>query len=211
MTDLPAPLVLLVAYVAGSVPFSYVAGRMVAGVDLRDVDTGTVSGTNLYKVAGFAPLAAAGVLDVLKGAVGPLLAGDRPAVAAAAVALAVAGHDWSPFLGFAGGRGISPAMGGLAVTAWPAAVLLIGGLAAGKLVGQTGLVSFLAQAAIVPVLAAVGGNVLAGALVVTVLWVKRLVGNAAPTPRTPRVYASRLLFDHDDGLRAAAGRGEDRP
>ncbi|MBM3693235.1 MAG: hypothetical protein FJW77_08100 [Actinobacteria bacterium] len=39
---------------------------------------GTVSGTALYRVAGFPALSVAGILDVAKGAVGPVLAGGRP-------------------------------------------------------------------------------------------------------------------------------------
>jgi glycerol-3-phosphate acyltransferase PlsY len=53
-------MVLASAYLAGSVPFSGLAARLVAGVDLRDHGTGTVSGTGLYEVAGFVPLALAG-------------------------------------------------------------------------------------------------------------------------------------------------------
>src|SRR5690242_15366317 len=141
--------VLLASFAAGSVPFANIASRARAGVDLRDVDNGTVSGTNLFRVAGFGPLAAAGVCDVAKGAVGPLLAGpDRPVLAAAAAGAAVAGHNWSPFLSGAGGRGISPAIGALAVTAWPGSAVLLGGLAAGRVVRQTALASFVADVAL---------------------------------------------------------------
>ena len=90
--------ILLLSFVGGSVPFSNIAARFVSGVDLREIGGGTVSGTALYRVAGFWPLAVAGILDVTKGAVGPLLAGDRTAVAASPGALAVVGHNWSPFL-----------------------------------------------------------------------------------------------------------------
>src|SRR5689334_12362483 len=98
-------LVLAVSFVAGSIPFSNFAARLSRGVDLRSVGTGTVSGTSLFRVAGFPALAAAGVLDVGKGALGPALAGgDRAALAAVAGGLAVVGHNWSPFLRGAGGR-----------------------------------------------------------------------------------------------------------
>src|SRR5215207_11681746 len=66
--------ILVLSFVAGAIPFSYVAGRRARGVDLRRVGTGTVSGTSLYRVAGFGPMAAAGILDVAKGAAGPALA-----------------------------------------------------------------------------------------------------------------------------------------
>ena len=75
----PPAVVVASSYLAGAVPFSNLTARRTRGVDLRDVGNGTVSGTALYQVAGFGPLALGGVLDVAKGAVGPLLAGrDRP-------------------------------------------------------------------------------------------------------------------------------------
>ena len=67
--------VLAAAYIAGAIPFSNLMARRRRGVDLRSVGSGTVSGTSLYQVAGFGALAAAGVCDVAKGSVGPLLAG----------------------------------------------------------------------------------------------------------------------------------------
>jgi glycerol-3-phosphate acyltransferase PlsY len=197
----PAPLVLVIAFVIGAIPFSNIAARMTRGVDLRTVDTGTVSGTGLYKVAGFGPLAMAGVLDVGKGAVGPLLAGhDRPVLAALAGGLAVVGHDWSPFLSGAGGRGISTAMGALLVTAWPGSVLLLAGMALGRLVDQAGLGSFVADVLLVPFLATTMGATaaLAGAAVVVPMLLKRIVGNAPPTEPGARAYTRRLLYDCDD-------------
>jgi acyl phosphate:glycerol-3-phosphate acyltransferase len=199
---LRVPVGLAVGYLAGSTPFANLAAHLTRGVDLRQVATGTVSGTNLYRVAGFGPLAAAGVLEVGKGAVGPLLVGrGRPVPAALAAGLAVAGHNWSPFLGGAGGRGISPAIGALAVVAWPGAAVLLAGLAAGRLAGHTAPGSLVAQAALVPVLAAARGRpgALAGAAVVAPMLAKRLLGNAPPAPgaRPGRVYATRLLHDRD--------------
>ena len=196
-----APLVLAIAFFVGAIPFSNIAAHLTRGVDLRSVDSGTVSGTNLYKVAGFGPLAVAGVLDVAKGAVGPLLAGhDRPWLAALAGGLAVVGHDWSPFLGGAGGRGISTAMGALLVTAWPGAVLLLAGMALGRIVDQAGLGSFVADLALVPFLATALGAAaaLAGVAVVVPMLIKRLTGNAPATEPRRRTYARRLLFDSDD-------------
>ncbi len=199
---------LAVGYTAGSIPFSNLVARATADVDLRDVETGTVSGTSLYRVAGFLPMVVGGLLDVGKGAVGPLLAVDRPLVAALAGGLALVGHNWSPLLRGHGGRGISPAMGALAVLAWPGTVLLLAGLAFGRLAGHTGLGSFLAQAALAPLLGWwqgwYGGMVAASVLLP--LWAKRLTGNRTPERPGWRPYLSRLLFDHDEALRA-----EERP
>lgn len=196
------PTVLAASYVSGSIPFSNIAARATRGVDLRDVGTGTVSGTSLHRVAGFGPLAAAGVFEVAKGSVGPLLAGrDRPALAAAAGAAAVVGHNWSPLLGFSGGRGISPAIGALFAAAPVGGAVLLGGLALGRLAGESALGSLVADAVLVPVTAGCHGRrgAAAAAAVVVPLLVKRLAGNAPVGQRADRrqVLRNRLLFDRD--------------
>src|SRR5256884_9724355 len=129
-----AAAILVLSFAVGAIPFSYVAGRRARGVDLRRVGTGTVSGTSLYRVGGFGPVAAAGVLDVAKGAAGPglAMAAGHPALAAVAGGAAVVGHNWSPFLRGAGGRGISPPLGALLVLARPGTVRLLRGIILGK-------------------------------------------------------------------------------
>jgi glycerol-3-phosphate acyltransferase PlsY len=197
---LPGPLVLGAAWLAGSVPFSNLGARITKNVDLREVGTGTVSGTSLHEVAGFGPLAVAGVLELAKGAAGPLLAGrHRPALAAAAAGLAVAGHNWSPFLKGAGGRGISPATGALLATAPAGAAVLLGGLAAGRLAKATGLGSFVADVALVPLVRRVHGReaALAAGAVLVPIFAKRLAGNRPPADRRWATWRERLLFDRD--------------
>ena len=189
------------AYVAGAIPFSNLMARRRRGVDLRTVGSGTVSGTSLYHVAGFGALAVSGLCDIAKGAVGPALAGrDRPGLQAAACAAAVAGHNWSPFIGGAGGRGISPAIGALAAAAPAGSAILLGGMTVGRLGGETALGSLAADAVLVPVLARTDGRrgALAGAGVVATMIAKRLAGNApVPAGRRMRTYVNRLVFDRD--------------
>lgn len=195
-----AVLVGAAAFLAGAVPFSNLAARRARGVDLREVGTGTVSGSSLYDVAGFGPLALAGVCEVAKGSIGPALAGDRPVLRAVACGLAVAGHNWSPFLRGAGGRGISPAMGAFLAAAWPGTALLGAGLAVGRMMSKTALVSLVAILLLVPVLAATHGpgGALAGALVALPMLAKRLLGNAAPAAPRAAVLRNRFLYDRDD-------------
>jgi acyl phosphate:glycerol-3-phosphate acyltransferase len=191
-------LAVLLGYAAGAVPVSNLAARLLRGVDLRTVGSGTVSGTSLYRVAGFGPLAAAGLLEVGKGAVGPLAAGrDHPLAGALAGALAVTGHNWSPLLGWAGGRGFSPAIGALGVLAWPGAALLVGGLAAGRLLRATAPVAGGAALALVPLAGATHGwrGARAAALVLAPMLAKRLAGNAPAASGS--VYLTRLLYDRD--------------
>ena len=197
--------ILLLAFVVGGIPFSNLVARRWRGVDLRRTGTGTVSGTSLYRVAGFPALAFAGILDVAKGAVGPLLAGtDRPMLAAFAGGLAVAGHNWSPFLRGAGGRGIAPALGALLVNAWPGAVLLLATLTISRFFKQSGLGSFIGEIALTPVLAITSGpnGALAGAAIAVPMLLKRVMGNARPAEPSVRTYAHRLVFDHDPGAAA---------
>jgi glycerol-3-phosphate acyltransferase PlsY len=192
--------VLAVAFVAGSVPCSNIAARLSRGVDLRGVGSGTVSGTALYRVAGFPALAIAGIVDVAKGALGPALAGsDRPTLAAFAGGVAVAGHNWSPFLRWAGGRGIAPALGALLVQAWVGAVMVLVGLVAGKAVRQTGLGGFVAEVALAPALWVIDGRdaALAGVAVAVPMLVKRVVGNGRPQRPGVGPYVTRLLFDRE--------------
>jgi glycerol-3-phosphate acyltransferase PlsY len=115
-----------VAYLLGAVPFGNIAGRLAGGVDLRRHGSGRTGATNALRTLG--PAWAIGVLllDLGKGAAAIWLArlAYQPDaflavewVAAAAGLAAVAGHNWSVFLGFRGGRGVATTGGGLLVLA----------------------------------------------------------------------------------------------
>lgn len=194
-----------IAFTVGSLPLANLAAARLVGVDLRRVGTGTVSGTSLYEVTSFGPLALVGCLEVAKGAVGPALAGHcRPELGAVAAGLGVAGHNWSPWLKGAGGRGISPALGATAALAPEATVVLSAGLGVGRLAGQTGLGCLVAMVCLVPLLGRTHGRAgwWAGTAVTVPLLAKRVLGNQAPTgPSRGTAYLSRLIFDRDS-LRA---------
>jgi glycerol-3-phosphate acyltransferase PlsY len=185
---------------AGAVPFSNIAARRRAGVDLRTVGSGTVSGSGLYAVAGTGPLIAVGLLELAKGAIGPLLAGrHHPVVSALAGGAAVVGHNWSPVLGGAGGRGISPAIGALLITAPVGSAVLVAGLALGKIAGETAIGSFVADLILVPVVGRVHGRTgfIAASAVLAPIVAKRLLGNSPPRRPGASVYLNRLLLDRD--------------
>lgn len=195
-----AGLVLVIALLAGAIPFSAIVAWATKRVDLRDYGTGTVSGTGLFKVAGAGPLVVAGILDVGKGALGPALAGhSRPELAALAGGMALVGHNWSPFLRGAGGRGFAPSLGALCVLGWPGAVLLLVALIIGTIVRRTGLMVFLAMLGLTPLLGGLYGihGVWTGLALAVPMYAKRLAGNRPPEHRDARTYARRLLFDHD--------------
>jgi glycerol-3-phosphate acyltransferase PlsY len=182
------------AFALGSIPTANLFARR-RGVDLREIEEGTVSGTGLYRVAGFGPLVTAGLLDIGKGALAVRLTRRGP-LRPLATAAVIAGHNWSPWLRGAGGRGVSPALGALAVQDPAGVAVLFAGLGAGRLARHTGLGTAVALVMLVPVLARRSGIALALAVVVPI-FAKRILGNRPPDAWSPRVVASRALFDHD--------------
>ena len=216
-----SPLVAVaVGFAAGAVPFSNLGARRFAGVDLRVGwgHSGTVSGSALYEVAGRGPGGgrAAGTGQGRTGT-GAGRAGP-PWAAALAGGAAVTGHNWSPLLGGAGGRGISPAMGALLVNGPMGTLVLGAGLAVGKFAGETALGCLVADLALVPVARRAHGRrgaVAAGAVLLPML-AKRLAGNGRRLPVAPRYTfgASCSTATAQAGLappngRAVAGRPEE--
>ncbi len=125
-----AYLGLVLAYLAGSIPAAYIAGKVTRGIDLRQHGSGNLGATNVYRVLG-APVAIAVLLfDAAKGAVPvlwfPLLAGlTGNAATAWAIAFgiaAIAGHVRPIFLLWkGGGKGVATASGVFGALA-PAAI-----------------------------------------------------------------------------------------
>lgn len=188
------------AYAIGSIPFSWALARLHAGVDLRDVGSGTVSGTGLYRVAGTTPLVVGGTLDLLKGvAVGLAGRAQNPSLRAASIGALLVGHNWSVFLRGAGGRGIAPALGATLVVAPEATTTLGLGLALGRLADATALGTFVAQAALPPLLSMTRGTdgALLSVALVAPMWIKRVIGNAPPDDEGTAVRMRRLLRDRD--------------
>ena len=111
-------LLLPVAYVLGSVPWGFLIALAAKGVDIRQYGSGQIGTSNVFRTAGgpFAVLAL--VLDLSKGLLAVFLAkavADTSAAEVVAGLAALAGHNWSLFLGFKGGRGIATGLGGLLV------------------------------------------------------------------------------------------------
>ncbi len=112
-------LAVIIGYLLGSIPSAYIAGRVAAGKDVRQLGGGNVGGLNLYREVGALPAALAGIADVAKGTAAVaiaywLLDVTMPWVLAAAVA-AVVGHNWMLFLKFSGGKGMGATIGALFV------------------------------------------------------------------------------------------------
>lgn len=102
------------SYLIGSIPFGLIAGKL-RGVDVRDYGSGRIGATNVIRTLGVKAGVVILVADVLKGVVAVLLARyvvGSPMGEMAAGFAAVAGHNWSVFIGFKGGRGVATSLGG---------------------------------------------------------------------------------------------------
>ncbi len=117
---------MLIAYLAGSIPVGAIVAQRVGGPDLRSIGSGRTGGTNALRALGRKWAAVVVVGDLLKGALPVLLArivtGD-PLVEVLCGGAAVAGAIWSVFVGFRSGRGVATGVGTMLVIQ-PIAVLL---------------------------------------------------------------------------------------
>ena len=117
---------MLIAYLAGSIPVGVIVARLVGGPDLRSIGSGRTGGTNAIRALGRKRAAVVVLGDLLKGALPVLLAryvtGD-PLVEVLCGISAVAGAIWSVFVGFRSGRGVGTGVGTMLVIQ-PIAVLL---------------------------------------------------------------------------------------
>lgn len=132
---------LAIAYLLGSTPTAYVAGKLLKGIDIREHGSKSVGATNALRVLGKGPGLAVLVIDLLKGvaailfvrwlaawtcsspSVTPPAGLDLQAWTPWAVCLAglavVLGHSRSIWLGFAGGKSAATGLGVLLAMSWP--------------------------------------------------------------------------------------------
>lgn len=131
--------VVIIGYLIGSIPFGLLITKRFANVDIRQYGSGKIGTTNVLRTAGKKLAAVVGVLDLLKGVLAVFIAwlivgkgeylvvdgfglGRLSAQVLAGLA-AIAGHNWSVFLKFRGGRGVATFFGGLVALCPPAAIV----------------------------------------------------------------------------------------
>jgi acyl phosphate:glycerol-3-phosphate acyltransferase len=143
----PALLSLAAAYLLGAIPTSYLAGRLIAGIDLREHGSRNLGATNLYRVLGWRYAVPVGLLDAAKGLVPVLVFAPRVSssqlFALVCGLTAVLGHVFSVFVGFKGGKGVATAAGvmlgltpaalGVAAALWVVLVYVTGYVSVGSI------------------------------------------------------------------------------
>ncbi|MBR3720520.1 MAG: glycerol-3-phosphate 1-O-acyltransferase PlsY [Clostridia bacterium] len=118
-------LMAVIAYAIGSVNFSVILSKKIAGFDVRERGSGNAGTTNMLRSVGKGPAILTLLLDILKGIVAILLAkfvvaklaGDaNPAILVQLAGFfVVVGHTFPIFFGFKGGKGVATSLGVLLV------------------------------------------------------------------------------------------------
>jgi glycerol-3-phosphate acyltransferase PlsY len=125
---------IFLSYLIGGIPFGFLAGKLLKGIDIREHGSRNVGATNVFRVVGKGPGIAVYFLDAVKGLAPVLLAKWLFAGSAAAnewfyiaVGLAaIMGHIFTPYLRFKGGKGVATASGAmLALAPIPLLVALL--------------------------------------------------------------------------------------
>lgn len=124
-------LVLVVAYLLGSFPTGYLAGKLLRGIDIREQGSGSTGATNVLRTLGKVPAVVVLLVDALKGALAialvytlylppvpivPLTAYSW--LVAAAALMAIIGHSKSIWLNFDGGKSVATSLGVLLSMSW---------------------------------------------------------------------------------------------
>jgi len=118
---LEAVFAALLGFALGSIPFGLILTRAAGLGDVRDIGSGSIGATNVLRTGNKGLAAATVLLDAAKAAVPVLVAGHFwPGMEGVAAVAAVAGHCFTPWLMFKGGKGFASAAGALLALAWPA-------------------------------------------------------------------------------------------
>lgn len=123
--------VMLVAYLIGGIPWALIIGKRFYRIDVRQVGSGNLGATNVFRALGAKAAVATLLLDAAKGAAAvgvayAVFSADSELAQQWAMILAtmaaILGHSYSPYIRFAGGKGVATAAGALLVLTpqpWP--------------------------------------------------------------------------------------------
>ncbi len=120
-------IVAIIAYLIGSVNFSILISKKIAGFDVREKGSGNAGTTNILRSVGKKAAAITLICDILKGVVSIVIAIivgnivknlDRELLLQIAGIAVVIGHTFPIFFGFKGGKGVATSLGVLLMSNW---------------------------------------------------------------------------------------------
>ncbi|WP_016953467.1 glycerol-3-phosphate 1-O-acyltransferase PlsY [Anabaena sp. PCC 7108] len=167
--------VVLIAYLLGSFPTGYLAGKLLKGIDIREVGSGSTGATNVLRTLGKVPGASVLLIDGLKGVLAinlvyvlcnlapsynliPLtinLEIWQPYLVTLSGFAAILGHSKSIFLGFTGGKSVATGIGILLALSWQVGLSTIGIFAVVIAISRIVSLSSIAGAVAVSILMAI--------------------------------------------------------
>ena len=120
-------IIAIIAYLIGSINFSVIISKKMAGFDVREKGSGNAGTTNMLRSVGKKGAAITLICDILKGVVAILIAmfigwafkveNQSLLVQIAGIAVVI-GHTFPIFFGFKGGKGVATSLGILIMTNW---------------------------------------------------------------------------------------------
>lgn len=164
-------LLLVTAYLLGSIPTGYLAGRLLKGIDIREIGSGSTGATNVLRNLGKGPAVVVLLIDAAKG-VGAValvrgffaLTGSsvlpetwKPWLVAVVALVAMLGHSKSIWINFTGGKSAATGLGVLFAMSWSVAlsvlVLFVGVVSLSRIVSLGSMTAAIAVAVLMIVLA----------------------------------------------------------
>ena len=120
-------IVAIIAYLIGSINFSVLISKKMAGFDVREKGSGNAGTTNMLRSVGKKAAAITLICDILKGVISIVIAIivgniaknlDRELLLQIAGIAVVLGHTFPIFFGFKGGKGVATSLGVLLMSNW---------------------------------------------------------------------------------------------
>jgi glycerol-3-phosphate acyltransferase PlsY len=106
--------IIIISYLLGSIPVGYIVGKLWGIDDIRKHGSGNTGATNVFRVLGSSAGITAAIFDIAKGVGAVIVArhfADPYIWQIIGGLIAIAGHNWSFFLSFQGGKGVATSAG----------------------------------------------------------------------------------------------------
>ena len=201
----------IIAYLLGSISFSVIFTKKLAGFDVRQKGSGNAGSTNVLRTAGKKPAILTLICDILKGVVAILIAflvgkilkydiGQSAILIQIAGICVIIGHTFPIFFGFKGGKGVATSLGILLMINWQIGLICL--VFALVLIALTRMVSLgsIAAAILFPVLCFfISNNYLVGDNTTRISYLVFGI-----------IIAAMVLFNHRENIQRLANGQESK-